>query len=83
MEALPYLRESYTKDEERHFIKEYSDMIRTKRFKLEKNIFRVDIGKKFFAVRVVGHWTIPENKQMPHPWKRSEPRGININNFIF
>lgn len=43
MEALPYLKESYRKDEERHFIKEYSDMIRNKRFKVEKSIFRVDI----------------------------------------
>lgn len=43
MEALPCLKESYRKEEGRHFIKEYSDMIRSKRFKLEKSIFRVDI----------------------------------------
>ncbi|KAK4827590.1 LOW QUALITY PROTEIN: hypothetical protein QYF61_019492 [Mycteria americana] len=54
--AFQYFKGAYRKDGEGLFIRECSDRTRGNRFKLKEGRFRLDIRKKFFAVRVVRHW---------------------------
>jgi len=54
--AFQYLKRAYRKDEEGHFIRECSDRTRGNSFKLREGRFRLDIRKKFFAMRVARHW---------------------------
>ncbi|PKU47852.1 hypothetical protein llap_1832 [Limosa lapponica baueri] len=54
--AFQYLKGTYTKDEEGLFVRKRSDKMRGNGFKLKEGKFRLDIRKKFFAVRVVRHW---------------------------
>ncbi|PKU48616.1 hypothetical protein llap_1068 [Limosa lapponica baueri] len=54
--AFQYLKGHYRRDREVFFIRECRDRTRRNGFKLEEGRFRLDIGKKFFTVRVVRHW---------------------------
>jgi len=51
-----YLNGAYKKDGERHFISCYSDRTWGNSFKTKEGRFRLDIGKKFFMMRVVRPW---------------------------
>ncbi|GAB0176556.1 mitochondrial enolase superfamily member 1 [Grus japonensis] len=54
--AYQYLKEAYRKDGEGLFMRECSDRTRGNGFKLKEGQFRLDVRKKFFAVRVVRYW---------------------------
>jgi len=54
--AFQYFKEAYKKAEEGLFARACSDRSRGNGFKLKEGTFRLDIGKKFFTVRVVQHW---------------------------
>ena len=55
--AFQYLKGAYKKAGEGLFTRACSDRTRGNGFKLKKGRFRLDIRKKFFTVRVVGHWS--------------------------
>ncbi|PKU46303.1 hypothetical protein llap_3371 [Limosa lapponica baueri] len=54
--AFRYLKRVYRRDGEGLFVRECSDRTRGNGFKLEEGRIRLDLGKKFFTVRVVRHW---------------------------
>ncbi|GAB0201685.1 hypothetical protein GRJ2_002634100 [Grus japonensis] len=54
--AFQYLKGAYRQDGEGLFIRECSDRTRGNGLKLKEGRFRLDIGKKFFFMRVVRHW---------------------------
>jgi len=54
--ALRYLKGTYRKDGDNLFIRACCDRTRSNAFKLREGRFRLDTGKKFFAIRVVKHW---------------------------
>ncbi|GAB0190791.1 triadin [Grus japonensis] len=54
--AFQYLKGAYKKAREGLFTRAYSDRTRTNGFRLKEGRFRLDIGKKFFTMRVVRHW---------------------------
>ena len=53
--ALQYQKWAYKKAGERHFMRECIGKTRRNDFKLKEGMFRLDIGKKIFPVRVVRH----------------------------
>jgi len=53
--AFRYLKGAYKKAQEGLFTSAWSDRTRVNGFKLKKGRFRLDIGKKFFAMKVVRH----------------------------
>ena len=55
--AFQYLKGAYRKDGHRLFSRACCKRTRGNGFKLKAGRFRLDISKKFFAVRVVKHWT--------------------------
>jgi len=54
--AFQYLKGAYRKDGDNLFSRDNSDRTRGNSFKLIQGRFRLDIGKKFFTMRVVKHW---------------------------
>ena len=54
--AFQYLKGSYRKEGDRLFSRVCGDKTGGNGFKLKKCKFRLDIGKKYFTVRVVRHW---------------------------
>jgi len=54
--AFQYLKGAYRKDGEGLFTRVCSDRTRGDGSKLKEGRFRLDIGKKFFTMRVVKHW---------------------------
>ncbi|KAK4824143.1 hypothetical protein QYF61_011221 [Mycteria americana] len=54
--AFQYLKRAYKKAGEVLFIRACSDRTRGNGFKLKEGRFRLDIRKKFFAMRVVKYW---------------------------
>ena len=65
--ALQYLKETYRKAEEGLFIRACSDRRRKNGFKLKEGRFRLDMGKKFFTVRMVRHWNMFPNEVVNAP----------------
>jgi len=58
--AFQYLKGAYKKAGEELFIRACRDRTRGNGFKLKEGRFRLDIRKKYFTMRVVGHWnTLP------------------------
>jgi len=55
--ACQYLKGTHRKDRENIFSKACCDRTSSNGFKLREGRFRVDIGKEFFTLRVVKHWT--------------------------
>ena len=53
--AFQYLKGTYRKDEEGHFMRVYSYGTRGNGFKVEDGRFRLDIRKKILTLRVVRH----------------------------
>ena len=53
--AFQDLKGTYRKDGEELFIRECRDKMRGNGFKLKEGRFRLDLGKKFFTLRVVRH----------------------------
>jgi len=53
------------------FVKEYGDRMWGKSFTLKEGSFRLDIKKKFFAVKVMRPWHSCPGK--PYPWGCSRP----------
>jgi len=54
--ALQYLKGASKKDGDRLFSRACNDRTRGNGFKLKEGRFKLDTGKKFFAVRVMKHW---------------------------
>jgi len=54
--AFQYLKEAYRKEGENVFSKACCDRTRCNGFKLRDDIFRPDIRKKIFIMRVLKHW---------------------------
>jgi len=54
--AFQYLKEAYRKDGEGLFTRVCSDRTRANGCKLKEGRFGLDIGKKFFTMRVEKHW---------------------------
>ncbi|KAK4823833.1 hypothetical protein QYF61_007082 [Mycteria americana] len=54
--AFQYLKRAYRKDGDRLFSKACCDTTRSNGFKLREVRFRLDLRKKFFTMRMVGHW---------------------------
>ncbi|PKU39848.1 hypothetical protein llap_9845 [Limosa lapponica baueri] len=65
--AFQYLKGAYRRDGEGLFIRECSDRTRGNGFKLKEGRFRLDIGKKFFTMRVVRHWNRFPRKAVDAP----------------
>jgi len=66
--CFQYLKGDYRKAGEGLFIRAGSNRPKANGFKLENDIFRLDIRKKFFTVRVVRTWNgCPERLWMPPP----------------
>ncbi|KAK4824381.1 hypothetical protein QYF61_014041, partial [Mycteria americana] len=54
--AFQYIKGAYKKDGERSFTRACSDRTRGNNFKLKEGRFRLDLGKKFFRMRVLRRW---------------------------
>jgi len=54
--AFQYCKGAYKKGGDKHFSRACCDRTRVNAFKLKEGRFRLDIRKKFFAVRVGKHW---------------------------
>jgi len=54
--AFQCLQGACRKDGDKHFRKAYCDRTKSNGFELNEGRFRLDIKKKFFAIRVVKHW---------------------------
>jgi len=56
IEAFQYLKRAYWKDGVDLFSKACCDRTRNKDFNLRECVFKLDIKKKFFTMRVAKHW---------------------------
>ena len=54
--AFQNLKGAYKKDGDKFFSKACCGRTRSNGFKLSEGRFRLDIGKKFFTMRVMKHW---------------------------
>jgi len=63
--AFQYIKQACKKDGERLFTGACNERTRGNSFKLKEGRFRLDIRKKFFTVRVVGHWLTREVVDAP------------------
>jgi len=61
--VFQYLKGAYKKHGENLFSKVCCDRTRSNGFKLREGRFRLEIKRKFFAMRVVKHWT-----RLPKMW---------------
>jgi len=71
--AFQYLKGTYKKDVDRLFSRNCCERTRGDVFQLKEGIFRLDIRKKFFTMKVVRHWNrLPrEVVESLYPWKHS------------
>ena len=77
--ARQYLTGAYENAAERLLIWACSDRTRYNGLKLKEGRFRLDIRKKFFAVKVVRHWNRLLRKLWRcHPWKCSRPGWMEL-----
>ncbi|PKU33753.1 hypothetical protein llap_15943 [Limosa lapponica baueri] len=77
--AFQYINGAYRRDGEGLFIREWSNRMRSKGFKLKEGRFRLDLRKKFFSVRVMKHWNrLPGKLWLPHPWRCSRPGWMGL-----
>ncbi|KAK4829710.1 hypothetical protein QYF61_006085 [Mycteria americana] len=64
--AFQYLKETYKKDEDRHFGRAWCGKTMGNGFKIKEGRFRLDIRKKFFTMTVVKHWNrLPRGSRCP------------------
>jgi len=66
--ALQYLKGAYKKAGERLFMRAWSNRTRGNGFKLKEGRFRSDTRKKFFTVRMVGHWNLLPREAVDAPF---------------
>ncbi|KAK4819782.1 LOW QUALITY PROTEIN: hypothetical protein QYF61_011382 [Mycteria americana] len=65
--AFQYLKGAYKKDRDKLFSRACCDRTRGNGFKQKEGRFRLDIGKKFFTMRVVKHWNRLTRKVVDAP----------------
>ena len=65
--AFQYLEGGYREEGDRLCSRVCGDRTRGNGFKLKEGIFRLDIRKKFFTVRLVRHWNRLPNEVVDVP----------------
>jgi len=76
--AFQYLKGSCRKAEEGLFTRTCSDRTRGNGFNLKGGRFRLDVKKKFFAMRASTGTGCPEKLWLPPPWQCSRPGWMGL-----